>query len=196
MDGTARDTEGMRGLASSLDELIEPHAAAARQALASAERDARGAVALGRLVAVGVLICLVTGIYSHLLQEPLPGLALPTRPVEIYQWTQGTHVIVGTALLPLVLAKLWVVYPRLFEWPPIRSWGHLLERLSIAVLVSAMLVQIVTGILNTFQWYPWPFSFRTVHFALSFVIVGTLVLHVAVKLPLIVRHWRRERAAS
>lgn len=185
----------MSGLTSSLTELLEPRAEMVRTALDSPERDVRAAVVLGRLIALATLVCLTTGIYSHLLQEPLAWLALPTRPVEIYQWTQGAHVIVGTALLPLVLAKLWVVYPRLFEWPPIRSWGHLLERASIAVLVSTMLVQITMGVLNTFQWYPWPFSFRSVHFALSFVIVGTLVLHIGVKLPLIVRHWRRERSS-
>jgi hypothetical protein len=32
-----------------------------------------------------------------------------------------------------------------------------------------------------------------VHFALAFVITGMLLLHVAVKLPIIVRHHRRPR---
>lgn len=183
----------MSGLVSSLGELFEPRAKDAREALGAPERRPRSAVVLGRLIGLGVVVCLLTGVYSHLLQDPIPGVTLPTRPVELYQWTQGAHVIAGTALLPLVLAKLWVVYPRLFEWPPVRSFAHLLERLSIAVLVSTMLLQLVMGVLNTFQWYPWPFSFRAVHFALAFVITGMLLLHVAVKLPIIVRHHRRPR---
>ena len=30
--------------------------------------------------------------------------------------------------MPILLAKLWSVMPKLFEWPPIRSIAHLLER--------------------------------------------------------------------
>ena len=52
------------------------------------------------------------------------------------------------------------------------------------------------GFVNTLQWYPWPFGFRQTHYALAWVIVGALLLHIAVKLPLIVAHWRRTSADS
>lgn len=180
----------MAGVVDRLSAAAEPRAAALRRALASPERAPHTAVVLGRVLAVGFVVCFVTGLYSHLLQHPIPGIALPTRPVDLYQWTQGIHVAVGTALGPLVLAKLWVVYPRLFEWPPVRGAAQLLERASIAGLVSTAILQLVMGTLNTFQWYPWPFSFPKVHWALSWVLIGMLAIHVAVKLPVIARHWR------
>lgn len=146
---------------------------------------------IGRLIGIGFAVCFLTGVYSHLLQHPIDWLPLPTRPVELYQWSQGLHVATGTALLPLVLAKLWVVYPRLFAWPPLRSFTDVFERGSIAVLVSTSLLQLVMGVLNTFQWYPWSFSFLRTHWALSWVIVGATLVHLAVKLPVIAAHWRR-----
>jgi hypothetical protein len=175
---------------------LAPRAQAVRRALGAAERTPRMAVVIGRILGAGMLVCFVTGIYSHLLQDPALPVPLPTRPVELYQWSQGTHVMVGTALIPLLLAKLWVVYPRLFRWPPVRSMADLAERVSIAVLVSTSLVQLTMGLLNTFQWYPWPFSFRAAHWALAWVVAGALVVHVGVKLPLIAAYWRRPDDAS
>lgn len=75
-----------------------------------------------------------------------------------------------------------------------RGVAHALERLSIAVLVGATLLELFTGLLNTAQWYPWPFSFRSVHYALGWVIIGSLLVHLAVKAPDIAAHWRRRRA--
>ncbi len=91
--------------------------------------------------------------------------ALPDRPTQLYQFTQGLHITAGIAIIPLLLAKLNVVMPALAQVPPVRGVLHLLERLSIAVLVSASIVQVGTGLLNTYQWYPWPFPFRQVHYA-------------------------------
>ena len=184
---------GMSDAVTRWSDALAPRARAVQHALGAAERTPRMAVVIGRVLGAGMLVCFVTGIYSHLLQDPMLPVALPTRPVELYQWSQGTHVMVGTALIPLLLAKLWVVYPRLFRWPPVRSLADLAERASIAVLVSASLVQLTMGLLNTFQWYPWPFSFRAVHWALAWVVVGALLVHLGVKLPLIARHWRRSR---
>jgi hypothetical protein len=70
----------------------------------------------------------------------------------------------------------------------------LLERLSIAVLVSAMALELFIGFLNTLQWYPWPFPFKETHYALAWIIVGALLVHLAVKLPLITANWRRTPA--
>lgn len=182
----------MTGFTDRLSTVLEIRAARLQRALATPERAPRTAVVLGRVVAAGFVVCFLTGVYSHLQQHPLAWLPLPTRPVELYAWTQGIHVAVGTALLPLVLAKLWVVYPRLFTWPPVRSVAEVAERASIAVLVSASLLQLLMGILNTFQWYPWGFSFPRTHWGLSWVIIGALIVHIAVKLPVIAQHWRRE----
>lgn len=51
-------------------------------------------------------------------------------------------------LVPVVLAKLWSVVPRLFRWPPVRSVGHAAERLTLIPLVGGVLFEIVTGVLN------------------------------------------------
>ncbi|MFF7154898.1 molybdopterin-dependent oxidoreductase [Streptomyces sp. NPDC008139] len=155
--------------------------------------DARTAVSLGRVLGAALVVCFVTGLVSHYLQQP-PNWAvnhLPSRPSWGYRLTQGTHVATGIAAIPLVLAKLWTVYPRLFAWPPLRSVLHGLERLSILVLVAATLLQLVTGLLNTVQWYPWPWNFRPAHWALAWVVVGALALHIAVKAPEITAHWWR-----
>lgn len=155
--------------------------------------DARTATVVGRLLAAAVLVCFVTGLISHVLQDPPGWLAgrTPARPVWGFRLTQGLHVTTGIAAIPLLLVKLWTVYPRLFEWPPARGVRHALERISVAVLVAAALLELFMGLLNTLQWYLWPFSFRQVHWALAWVLVGSLLLHVAVKAPLIAAHWRR-----
>ncbi|MCX5214411.1 molybdopterin-dependent oxidoreductase [Kitasatospora sp. NBC_00240] len=163
----------------------------------SALHEPRTAVVIGRWLGAALLTCFLTGLLSHLLQEPPTWLRdhLPSRPVNGYRVTQGLHVISGIAAIPLLGAKLWTVYPRLFEWPPARSVAHALERLGIAVLVGSMLLELFTGLLNTLQWYPWPFPFRQTHFWLGWLAVGGLLLHIAVKAPLIAQHWRRVRPA-
>ncbi|MFI1397894.1 molybdopterin-dependent oxidoreductase [Streptomyces sp. NPDC020681] len=155
--------------------------------------DARTATSIGRLLGVCVLVCFVTGVISHYLQHPPGWLAndLPSRPSWGYRLTQGLHVTTGIAAIPLLFAKLWTVYPRLFEWPPLRSVRHALERLSVAVLVAAAVFELFAGLLNTVQWYPWPFSFVPVHYAVAWVFVGALALHIAVKAPEIQAHWRK-----
>lgn len=163
-----------------------------RRALGSPLRTTRRAVVIGRLLGAAFVVCFLTGIYSHLLQDPLPGVPLPVGPDHLYGWTQGTHVVVGSLLVPLVLSKLWVVFPNLFTWPPVRSIPHLLERVSLAVLVATALMLPITGILNALQWYPWAFSFRRTHFALAWVFIGALAVHIAVQLPVIARHWRAD----
>ncbi|TDW72081.1 molybdopterin-dependent oxidoreductase-like protein [Curtobacterium sp. PhB25] len=163
----------------------------ARAALASPNRNARSAVVLGRLLGIAFVVCFGTGIYSHLLQEPLGWMRFPTRPTQLYQFTQGLHITTGIAIIPLLLAKLNTVMPALVQVPPVRGVLHLFERLSIAVLVSASIIQVTTGLLNTYQWYPWPFPFRQVHNAMAYVIIGSLIIHIASKLPVIARYWRK-----
>src|SRR5215210_7261724 len=149
----------------------------------------RTAVIIGRWLGAALVVCFATGLLSHLLQEW--GGPLLSRPVNGYRITQGLHVISGLAMIPLLGAKLWTVYPKLFGWPPLRSVLHALERLGIALLVAALLLELFSGLLNTLQWYPWPFPFRQTHYWLAWIAVGGLLLHVGAKAPMIAEHWRR-----
>jgi hypothetical protein len=168
-----------------------------RGSLEAPSRTPRMAVVLGRLLAIAFLLCFGTGVYSHFLQDPLPWMVFPTRPSWLYQVTQGVHITAGILCFPLIFAKLYSVFPGLFQTPAIRSFPHFLERASIALFVSASLVQIVTGLLNTYQWYAlFPFPFRQTHYALSYVIIGSLAIHIAVKLPVIQRYWLKAPVAE
>ncbi len=130
-------------------------------------------------------VCFVTGLVSHYEYHPWHWLPIPAAPSWGYRLTQGTHVVTGIAILPLLLVKLWTVYPQLFQWPPARSALHALERLSVGLLVSSALVEVVIGFLNVLQWYPWKWSFLFVHYTLAYVAIGAVLLHIAVKLPVI-----------
>jgi Oxidoreductase molybdopterin binding domain len=132
-------------------------------------------------IAIGVLF--VTGLLSHYQYEPWSWLPEPAKPVWGYRLTQGIHVLTGIATLPLLLVKLWSVYPNLFRFPPIKSIKRAIERATVAILVSTALVQVITGFLNVLNWYPFPWYFTTVHRFLAYVLVGSLLLHVGVKLP-------------
>lgn len=136
---------------------------------------------VGRAAGSALLLCFVTGLVSHVHQHPVGWLDLPSRPVWGYRLTQGLHVSVGIAAVPLVLVKLWVVYPRLFAWPPARTVGHALERLLVLPLVAGTLFELTTGLLNVAQWYPWRFAFPRTHWAVAWVVAGTALVHVAVK---------------
>ena len=155
-------------------------------------------VRVGRWLAVCVLIAFLTGLVSHWAQDSDPLVPFPTRPVWGYRFTQGLHYAAGIAAVPLLLLKLWSVYPRLFVGlsghgaPARRLLVTLLERGSIAVLVATSLVQVAIGLMNTTHWYPWEFTFRLTHYALAWVMVGALVVHLGVKLPQIRGSWGRE----
>jgi hypothetical protein len=171
--------------------------AALQSSFRSRLHEPRTAVVIGRWLGAAFVVCFLTGLISHGLQDP-PGWLrdhLPSRPVNGYRITQGLHVISGIAAIPLLGAKLWTVYPQLFAWPPVRSVLHALERLGIVLLLGAALLEVFTGLLNTLQWYPWPFPFRQTHFWLAWIAVGGLLLHVAAKYPEISANWRRARAA-
>jgi hypothetical protein len=133
-------------------------------------------------------LAFVTGLISHWAQTPTPWLPYPTSPAWGYRFTQGLHVISGTAAVPLLLVKLWTVFPKLLARPPRKMPElvlHALERVSIGVLVTAAIFQLATGLANAAQWYPWHFNFRPTHYALGWVAIGALVMHIAVKLPII-----------
>lgn len=147
------------------------------------------AARVGMWLGIAFGVCFLTGLVSHYAQAPDQPVPFPAAPYWGYRVTQGLHVITGTAAIPLLLVKLWAVYPKLFAKVPFGNVRALaiegLERLSIVVLVSGAIFLLVTGLLNSSQWYPWTFSFRPTHYALAWVTIGALVVHIAVKLPII-----------
>ena len=151
------------------------------------------AARVGTWLAVCFGTAFLTGVWSHYAQSTPDWLTMPTRPVNLYRVTQGLHIVAGSAAVPLLLVKLWSVYPRLFLPIPIRPSRDTvlkgLERLSIGVLVAAAIFQLVTGLMNSSQWYPWAFSFRPAHFAVAWLAIGALLVHIAVKLPVIRRSY-------
>ena len=167
-----------------------------RVALSSPSRHPRMAVVLGRLLGGAFLICFFTGLYSHFVQDPEKWMVFPTFIPDLYAVTQGMHIAAGIACFPLILGKLYTIYPRLFVYPPVTGFLNLLERASVALFLAASLVEIVIGMINTADWYPFPFPFRQTHFALSFVIVGSLAIHIGVKLPLIAKYWTKKRSTA
>ena len=147
------------------------------------------AARVGLWLGICFTVAFLTGVWSHLYQNQPSWLTIPTRPVSLYRVTQGLHYLSGTAAVPLLLVKLYSVYPKLFADVPWRRMRdltlHLLERGSILLLVASAIFQLATGVANSAQFYPWAFSFRATHYAVGWVAFGALVLHVAVKLPVI-----------
>ena len=149
-------------------------------------------------------IVALTGFLSHAAYMPnLPGNAIvpadrdlpllfdwPTSPSWLYALNQGLHTNVGLIAIPFLLAKLWSVIPRLFAWPPVTSPAQAIERLSIALLVSSAVFELATGVANAQYWYPFKFNFVVAHYYGAIVFVASLVLHVIVKTPVILRAYR------
>ncbi len=151
----------------------------------------------GSVLLVTLPVVIVTGLLSYIAYGPrfgqaipgdvgwlkLPTFDWPTKPSWLYRLTQGLHVGLGLILIPVVLAKLWSVIPRLFVWPPARSIAQLLERVSLLMLVGGMLFEIVTGVLNIQYDYIFGFSFYTAHYFGAWVLIAGFVVHVVLKLP-------------
>ncbi|GAA3350965.1 molybdopterin-dependent oxidoreductase [Amorphoplanes nipponensis] len=155
-------------------------------AFSSPLRSTRLTSQLGIALAVAFTVCFLTGLISHFVQHPPFWFRWPARPASLYRLTQGLHVATGLASIPLLGAKLWSVYPRLFTWPPARTIGQAIERAGIAVLVAAALFQLVGGVLNIAHWYrPLPFFFTTGHYWVAWLTVGALLVHIGVKLPVV-----------
>jgi DMSO/TMAO reductase YedYZ molybdopterin-dependent catalytic subunit len=141
------------------------------------------AARVGTVLGVCFGVCFVTGVLSHVIQHPGGWFVWPADPAWLFRLTQGAHVLTGLLSIPLLLVKLWTVYPKLFTSPPVRSVLHGVERLSVGMLFASSLFMLVTGIQNIAHWYPWGFSFVPAHYALAWVSIGSILVHVAVKLP-------------
>ena len=138
---------------------------------------------IGLVLGIAIALLFVTGLLSHYQYEPWQWLPVPAKPVWGYRLTQGIHIATGTATIPLLLFKLWSVYPNQFRFPPVRSIRHAIERATVAILVCTALVQVTTGFLNVLNWYPFAWFFPPVHRFLGYVLVGSVLLHIGVKLP-------------
>ncbi|OBA84716.1 hypothetical protein A5662_04975 [Mycobacteriaceae bacterium 1482268.1] len=162
---------------------------------------------LGSVLLTTLPIVILTGLLSYIAYGPqfgqaIPGdvgwLKLPTfdwpaEPAWIYRLNQGLHVGLGLILIPVVLAKLWSVIPRLFAWPPARSAAQALERLSLLMLVGGILFEIITGVLNIQYDYIFGFSFYTAHYYGAWVFIAGFLVHIAIKIP---RMWTGLRSMS
>ncbi|WP_327665426.1 molybdopterin-dependent oxidoreductase [Streptomyces sp. NBC_00498] len=164
---------------------------------------------LGLVLLVGITVLFVTGLVSYAAYNP--GLApvndktpdkgilgfylfaWPTDPHWLYRLTQGVHVTLGVTLIPVLLAKLWSVVPKLFALPPARSLTHALERVSLLLLVGGGLFEFVTGVLNAQLDYLFPGSFYPLHFYGAWVFFAAFVAHAVLKVPAAVRNVRRAR---
>ena len=158
--------------------------------------DQRNAAILGSTLGVTFTICFLTGLYSHFAQHPPSWFLLPARPAGLYRVTQGVHVATGLASIPLLLAKLWTVYPKLFAWPPFSSIANALERLAIFPLVAGALFLLFTGLANINLWYPWKFFFPTAHYWAAWTTIGALIVHLGAKWPITRRELRLPRTTS
>jgi DMSO/TMAO reductase YedYZ molybdopterin-dependent catalytic subunit len=160
---------------------------------------------LGTLLLLPLVIVAATGFASHAAYQPDLGrnaivdpahdlqplvFAWPARPSWLYALTQGLHVTLGIVTVPLLLAKLWSVIPRLFVFPPVRSPAQAIERLSLLGLVGGAAFEFATGILNVQLWYPFQFDFVRAHYYGAWVFVASLAVHVGVKTPVAVRAYR------
>ena len=159
---------------------------------------------LGLLLLAGVTVIATTGFLSHAAYNPSLGqnaivdrgrdLPLtfdwPTSPSWLYALTQGLHVNVGLAVIPLLLAKLWSVIPRLFAWPPVATPAQAIERLAVGLLVSSAVFELATGVANMQYWYPFDFNFVVAHYWGGVVFVASLLVHLVIKLPVALRAFR------
>ncbi|MFJ1656909.1 molybdopterin-dependent oxidoreductase, partial [Streptomyces sp. NPDC088337] len=102
----------------------------------------------------------------------------------------------GVVLVPVLLAKLWSVIPKLFEWLPVRSFAHALERLSLLMLVGGVIFEFVTGIINIQLFYVFPGSFYTLHFYGAWVFIAAFVVHVSLRLGRMTRALRSRSLAA
>lgn len=157
--------------------------------------DERTAALVG--IALGSLfsICLATGLLSHLIQHPPGWFTWPPRPAGFYRFSQGLHVTTGIALIPVVLAKLWIVYPKLFSWPPVENVAHAVERLTLLPLVGGMVFLLFSGTANIALWYPWKFSFPVGHYWATWITLGAMIAHLTAKATIIRRSVGRPRGA-
>ena len=169
----------MSGSPTPLERVTPPRVGPFREdAFRSPLHSVRVASILGISLGVTFTVCFLTGFLSHLIQHPPSFFEWPPRPGWLYRVSQGVHVTTGIASIPLLLAKLWTVYPRFWTWPPLRSAAHAIERLALLPLVGGSLFLLFTGVGSISRWFPWDFSFPPAHYAAAWITIGALIVHV------------------
>ena len=143
--------------------------------------DRRLAALVGSALGVAFALCFATGLLSHFIQEPPGWFDWTSRPAGLYRISQGLHVVTGFVSIPLLLAKLWIVVPKLIEWPPARSVAQAFERLSLLPLVGGGLFLVVSGTFNVARTYPWQFFFPAAHYWVAWLTIGALIVHLGAK---------------
>lgn len=145
----------------------------------------RNAAFLGMALGVTFTVCFLTGLVSHAHQNPPSWWDLPTRPAGLYRFSQGLHVATGIASIPLLLAKLWTVYPQFWVRPAVRNVAHAIERLALLPLVAGGVFMLFTGLANVAYWYdPMTFFFPAGHYWGAWITIGAIVVHVGAKLAI------------
>lgn len=160
-----------------------------------------------------IVICAVTGFLSHAAYDPDLGVNgtfkgfedelyffdWPTSPVWLYAVNQSLHVLSGLTAIPILLAKLWAVLPKLWERPVVRSISHAIERLSLVFLVGGALFVFLSGVYNIQYWYAWlnwdwlpmsGFGFVPAHYYAAILFIAALAVHVLLKLPTMAEAFR------
>lgn len=159
----------------------------------------------GIVLLIGIPVEFLTGLLSYAAYNPRLGnypnpdhgwfgfylFNWVTSPSWLYRVTEGIHVMLGLALVPVVLAKLWSVIPKLFAWPPWRSVASLLERLSLVLVVGGVIFEMTTGVLNI--EYTDTINFYTGHFYGAWAFMAGFTIHVCVKFGEMVRALRSRR---
>ncbi|MDX5422071.1 MAG: molybdopterin-dependent oxidoreductase [Hymenobacteraceae bacterium] len=164
---------------------------------------------LSLMLLIFIPVVFVTGLLDHIAWNPglggtnnrtpdmgllgfLVGIEWPTRPIWIYRLNQGVHLLVGLALVPIVLAKLWSIMPSLYKWPLADSLGHALERISILFLIGGIFFQFFTGLLYIQNFIIFDnFRFNQLHFYGNWIFMGGFVLHVLVKFPVMLESLKK-----
>ena len=162
---------------------------------------------LGAVLLVGIPVEFITGLLSYAAYNPKVGsdpnpahgplgwflFGWVTSPAWAYRAVEGTHVVLGLVLVPVVLAKLWSVMPKLFRLAPRVSPAYLLERFSLVLLVGGVVFEFFTGILDINYWNVYRFDFYTGHFDGAWLFIAGFLTHAGVKLAPMCRALRSRR---
>ena len=139
---------------------------------------------LGRALGICFAVCFVTGMLSHYQYQPWSWLPEPASPGERLPGDAGAaHRDRRRLASPYCWSSSGRSTPtcsagprssrsctgsngcRCSCWSPPRSSSS------------------STGFLNTLNWYPWPWSFPSTHRYLGYVVIGSILLHIGIKLP-------------
>lgn len=153
----------------------------------SATVDERRAALLGSILGISFSICALTGLFSWGASTDQGWW--PAGPTGLFRLTQGTHLISGVLAVPLLLAKLRAVAPKLVQRPFVASYAHLVERISLLPLVGGSIFLLFSGVTNVAYWYPQEFYgidigyfFPAAHGKMAIIVIGALVAHVFAKI--------------